>query len=283
MSTVLEQSFEDFELIVVDDGSTDETPAVVEAVDDARVRYVHQTNQRLSVARNTGVACSTGRYVLFLDDDDLALPRWLERFAASIDGDPAVVSCGERLAKDDGTIVDTTLPGQLGPGFAEYKGWFLPGTFIVRRDAYEAAGGFTPGLPHLHQTEFALRLLPICRANGWDVRTIPEPLIQRHIGGDQRVRRGTTPAYYDSINYIVTAHRDQIARSGPLLARYSAVAGVAAARIGDFPAARHHLATSVRAQPRAWKYWARLGLACVPPIGRAVWSRSVVGARGGDV
>ena len=62
-------------------------------------------------ARNAGVAGSAGRYVLFLDDDDLALPMWLHEFAGALDGEPAVVSCGEVLAADDGTPVRVRLPG----------------------------------------------------------------------------------------------------------------------------------------------------------------------------
>ena len=86
--------------------------------------------------------------------------------AAPLDGECAAVCCGEVLAREDGSVVRTMMPHPLGPSFSGYSGWFLPGTFAVRRDLYEAAGGFTPGLEHLHHTEFALRLLPLCRERG---------------------------------------------------------------------------------------------------------------------
>lgn len=274
VGSVLDQTYRDFELVVVDDGSTDSTAHVVSTFDDARVRYVHRENGGLSAARNTGVEHAGGRYVVFLDDDDFAFSHWLERFASAVESAPAVVSCGEVVTDDDGEVLRTTLPGELGPGFAGYEGWFLPGTFVVRRDAYEAAGGFRAGLPHMHQTEFVLRLLPLCRERGWEVTTIAEPLVQRHAGGDRRVGLENTRSIYDAMDYIVTQHEDQLARSSWLLAQYSAVAGVAAARIGDYPAARRHLRRAVRTRPRAGKHWARLALASVPPVGRVAWGRA---------
>jgi glycosyltransferase involved in cell wall biosynthesis len=279
MDSVLSQHHPDFELVVVDDGSTDATPDVVRRYSDPRVRYVHQENQGLGAARNAGVAHSTGRYVLFLDDDDLALPRWLHEFAGAIDGEPAVVSCGEVLEADDGTPVQTRLPGPLGPGFADYSGWFLPGTFAVRRDAFDAVGGFVVGLEHMHQTEFALRLLPACREHGWDVRTIKEALVLRHVGGARRVGRGNTAAIARGMGYVLDRHHDQLARSPALLAQYSAVAGVAAARTGDYRLARRHLWRAARTRPRDPKYWIRLVLASVPPVGHLVWDRHDVRGR----
>ena len=75
--SVLVQTFEDFELIVVDDGSTDATQTAVTAFDDSRIRYLHQPPSGAAPARNRGAAAARGEYLVFLDSDDEAKPRWL--------------------------------------------------------------------------------------------------------------------------------------------------------------------------------------------------------------
>ncbi len=80
IQSVLNQTFEDFELIVVDDGSTDDTRSLVARFRrDGRVSYVYQDNQGDGAARNTGIRRSSGVYVVFLDSDDLWFPEKLER------------------------------------------------------------------------------------------------------------------------------------------------------------------------------------------------------------
>jgi glycosyltransferase involved in cell wall biosynthesis len=87
MLSVLGQSRPDLELIVVDDGSTDATAAVAEriATGDERARVIRQPNQGTVAARNAGLAAAGGRYVSFLDDDDLWLPSYLERVASGFE------------------------------------------------------------------------------------------------------------------------------------------------------------------------------------------------------
>src|SRR3954467_2657063 len=71
----------DFELIVVDDGSTDDTARIVRQFDDERISYQHQTNAGVSAARNAGAAAARGEWLVFLDADDELLPDALERFS----------------------------------------------------------------------------------------------------------------------------------------------------------------------------------------------------------
>ncbi len=78
IQSVIDQTWNDFELIIVDDGSTDDTATVVTQIGDRRVRFLHSAHGERSVARNLGLAAATGDFIAFLDDDDLFLPHRLE-------------------------------------------------------------------------------------------------------------------------------------------------------------------------------------------------------------
>ncbi len=84
--SVLAQTERDLEVVVVDDGSADDTADVVEQLDDPRLRVVRQPNGGPAKARNAGIALSAGEYVSFLDSDDLLLPDYLELAGAALDG-----------------------------------------------------------------------------------------------------------------------------------------------------------------------------------------------------
>ena len=78
INSVLSQTNQDFEIIVVDDGSTDNTKEIVQGISDWRIKYIYQENGGASKARNTGIEFSVGKYVAFLDSDDVFLPHHLE-------------------------------------------------------------------------------------------------------------------------------------------------------------------------------------------------------------
>jgi glycosyltransferase involved in cell wall biosynthesis len=92
LDSVFGQTLTDLELVVVDDGSTDETPQVVQGY-GSRVRYVRQPNAGVASARNRGVAESSGRYVAFLDADDVWLPGKLERQLEALAARPSARVC----------------------------------------------------------------------------------------------------------------------------------------------------------------------------------------------
>jgi GT2 family glycosyltransferase len=99
--SVLAQTRSDFELVVVDDGSSDDTTAQVARFEDERVRLVRQENSGPGAARNLAIIASRGRYVSMLDSDDLWLPTYLESMAAVLDANPDV-----GLAYTDAWVLD---------------------------------------------------------------------------------------------------------------------------------------------------------------------------------
>ncbi|OSZ82171.1 hypothetical protein CAP35_02565 [Chitinophagaceae bacterium IBVUCB1] len=87
IESVIAQTYTDWELLIVDDGSTDDTAAIINqySKSDARIRYLYQENQKVSAARNNGLANATGRYICFLDSDDEYKQNHLQVFKETID------------------------------------------------------------------------------------------------------------------------------------------------------------------------------------------------------
>jgi glycosyltransferase involved in cell wall biosynthesis len=106
IESVLAQTYPSFEVIVVDDGSTDNTAAVVGAIQDPRVKYVPKRNEERAVARNTGAERGTGDYVTFFDSDDILYPNHLAEAVKAISelNSPEVFHLGFDFKTPDGTV-----------------------------------------------------------------------------------------------------------------------------------------------------------------------------------
>lgn len=115
--SVLDQTFADFEIVIVDDGSNDNTPEVVRSFEDSRIRYVWQENRGLPSARNTGIRASSGEYVAFLDADDWFLPRKLELQARFLDEHPEAggVASGWIETDEQGRMLREAKPWHWKP------------------------------------------------------------------------------------------------------------------------------------------------------------------------
>lgn len=110
VNSVLDQTFTDFELLVIDDVSPDRSTEIVRAIGDNRIRIiVHQENRGLAGARNTGIRNATGKYLAFLDSDDVWQPHKLEKHVAHLDSDPSIGISFSRSAfiDQDGNSLDT--------------------------------------------------------------------------------------------------------------------------------------------------------------------------------
>jgi glycosyltransferase involved in cell wall biosynthesis len=159
IDSVLGQTHKNIEVIVVDDGSTDDTSQVAARyAAESRIRYVRQENRGPSAARNAGVAISKGEYVNFLDADDTLLPEKLERQLDILQADPALalVYCDIFYIDENG--VD--IPEKSATSIAQSRrilsgdifdslfigGYFPPHTPLLRFDAYKQSGGFDQDL-----------------------------------------------------------------------------------------------------------------------------------------
>lgn len=271
VTQLLDRQDADFEILVVDDGSTDDTKAVVAAFDDPRVRYIYQVNGGLSVARNTGLREAAGELVAFVDDDDRPVPDWAARLSEPFadDADCAVAMCGVIDVKGDVEV--TRLPVPLGPVFDNFEGLVAAGSFAVRRTAALEAGGFDDDIRCSHQTEFMLRMLPLCTERGWNVVAVPEALLRINWAPPTERGRNNPERLLDCTERLVDVHGDRLRRDPVAYANYAAVCGACCARLGRYSEARAWFTKAWRSE-RSLRHLSRTAITWIPPVARRVWS-----------
>jgi glycosyltransferase involved in cell wall biosynthesis len=267
--SVLAQEMTDWELIVVDDGSHDDSGAVALRVanGDARAKLVTQENRGRSAARNAGAALATGEYVVFLDADDEVRPDWLRKLSeAGGQSGAELIHCGATSRNADGSPPKRVRAVRYGPLFAHQFGPFQSGMFAVRAARFREAGGFAEDLFFGENYELGLRLAHAAADGGWTTASVDEPLVVVHVA------RPDPAAYdrgrYDAARMMLDRHRDKLrGRRGALSAQY-AVLGVNAARLGRRKEAVGALLHAVAADPLRLRNYARLARVALPSRSR---------------
>lgn len=183
LKSILGQTLPPMEIVVVDDGSTDETETIVTSFGE-RVEYIRQENAGVSAARNRGVAETTGELITFVDADDIVQPDFLEAMFGefSAKSDVGLAHCGTRLFDSEtGETLSFDLDGGAegvadnlllweGPGFP------APGLVMVRREAFLEVGGFDPRQKVGEDWDFCYRV-----ARKYQVAFVPKPLVNYRI------------------------------------------------------------------------------------------------------
>jgi glycosyltransferase involved in cell wall biosynthesis/SAM-dependent methyltransferase len=283
IDSVLTQDISDLEVIVLDDGSTDDTPRVVGRISDPRLRYVWQANAGLAAARNAGAREARGRWLAFLDDDDFALEGWAETLTSEDrDENVAVVCAGVQFFTSDGSISGRDTPHDLGSMFNGAHGLFLAGSFAVRRELFEDSGGFLAGMPVAHQTELGIRLATLATEQG--LRVVPkERLVLGVVRRPPHERPVASPQlFYYGARWLLERHSKGFAGCRVARSDCEAIVGVSAARLGLWDDARRYLFRSALDAPARPRAWARLMGSLVPLAGARYWRVSESWAQHSD-
>lgn len=219
IKSVIKQTIKKFEIIVVDDCSTDNTAHIINEIKkiDTRVRYIRTAkNTGGAAARNRGVSASQGKYIAFLDDDDEALPEWLEKSLEKIATLPeswGLLCCRwyqkseftrvifeSAIFMKDGYIYEELLRGQDPPSGTSGS--------IVKRAAFDDVGGFDESLYRLHDYDFFFSL-----ARKWTFHYLKVPLIYVHDHPGLRIS-DTNKNREDAFNQFIKKWESEIIRIG---------------------------------------------------------------------
>jgi GT2 family glycosyltransferase len=190
IESVLVQSYSDFELIVVDDGSTDETQKEL-AKFGSRLRLFVKAREGVAAARNFGVSRAVGRYVAFLDSDDLWQPKKLEMQTALMERDPAVQICQtEEIWLRNGVRVNPKSRHQKPSGDIFVRSLQLclvsPSAVMMTKELFSRFGGFDERFPVCEDYDLWLRI-----AVEYPVPLIPEALVIKRGGHADQLSRST--------------------------------------------------------------------------------------------
>ncbi len=184
--SVLAQTRQDFELIVVDDGSSDDTAAIAAGfAADRRVQIHSQENAGPSAARNQGIALAKGEYVSMLDSDDLWLPNYLARMARALESNPRAgfaytdawvleEASGHFLRETTATLRHHPPEPVSGEQFiaALLRHNFVHNSVTVRREVFEQVGVYDTNISHGEDYELWLRIV----ISGFDAAWVAGPL-----------------------------------------------------------------------------------------------------------
>lgn len=246
LQSILAQTYQDFELLVIDDGSTDNTREVVESFKDPRIHFIQCSHQGGAAARNTGIREAKGAYIAFQDSDDEWLPSKLEKqvtLLSKASFDIGVVYTGCYKTSKSGEkiyIPSDEIKQKEGNVYKE----MLIGNFVtnqvalVRKECFEQLGGYDESLPGMHELDLWLRI-----SKKYRFAYIPEPLVITYFTKDS-----------------ITAHHDFRLRGREIIFQkhfrefqeYPSIFAMHAFTIGNTRALRGNVWGAI---PYLWQSW----------------------------
>lgn len=270
IKSVLNQSCQDFELIIVDDGSTDSTENLVKSFDSEKIKYIqHGENRGTSAARNSGIRSAKGAYIAFQDSDDEWLPEKLAKQIRVLETAPpevGIVCTGSfiitnnrkkykpcaAVAPKDGNIFSNVV-----------KGIFVcTQVALIKRECFERAGMFDERFPAYEDWDLFLRM-----SRHYQFICIDEPLVLRYRQPDST--SVNLSAVISGYKLMMETYFEDIKQDKRVLAGYYFVLGHFLCSYGELNHGRSYFIKSARANPLDIKV---LGALLISLLGKGIYN-----------
>jgi len=218
VDSVLPQTFEKFELIIIDDGSTDRTDSLISSYNDKRITYIYQQNQGVANARNKGLELAKGKFIAFLDSDDWWDKEKLKKTLGYIKKYPNIsIFHTEEVWFKKGKLLNQKKKHEKPTGFVYIKA--LPlccisiSTAVIKKDVFKLVGAFDESMEACEDYDFWLRA-----TSQYEVKLIPEELTLKDGGRPDQL----SSSVWGLDRFRIQA-LEKILRSGKLSKKYHEV------------------------------------------------------------
>ncbi len=268
IDSVLNQTFSDFELLIVDDGSTDNSSEIVLKNQDTRLKYLYQENQGVCAARNHGASCATGDFLVFLDSDDFVISTWLEEFAILLSKKAVkLVFCDVEMLNvrtQKKLLYKASNPYQETNNKTS-DGLYLTGAFCIQKEYFKELGGYDTKIKFGENTELRFRV----------IRKMPEISFTNKIGliyemsNEGSQNPGNKIA---SIHYLMKKHVWFFKKYPHALRLYLQNLGIAYFRLNEYSKARLYLFKAFLVQPWKLMTFIRLMVSLIPSFAKRLWN-----------
>lgn len=262
INSVVLQSFSDWELILVNDGSQDNSGMVAKSfLDDARISYFSQPNKGVSAARNLGSRKAKADWIVFLDSDDVLRPNTFQKMIDQIKEYPDTDYFHFGICNIKHNKRKERLPTE-----SAYLAK-LAGSFVLKKSLFDKVGGYDENLKFSENTELfhRIHLLPV---KFKQVPFISLDYFESMKGGSKNIQN-----ILHGLLYILDKHKNTLSFHVKYL--YHQSAGVIYIRFRDFSEARKNLILALQFKPWKLATWARLGLTFLPLLAKKIYKTEV--------
>lgn len=255
LTSVLNQSFKDFEVLIIDDCSQDETSQIPEHSADRRIRYIrNDRNKGISAVRNIGIRNSKGTYIAFLDDDDEWMPDKLEKqMNLIIPGPPnlgAVYTGSISIDIDKNKIVEAAMPQFRGNVLNNliFRNFVVTSTIVLKKACFDRVGLFDESMKYAEDYDMWIRV-----AGEFEFDYIGEPLIKYFVHHNKISNNFSLVA--EGFETVIRNHLDLFIACRKALSNRKLDIGVAYIYSGNTQLGRKALCEAIKLYPYDIKYY----------------------------
>ena len=265
LESVYKQRFKNFEVIVIDDGSSDALMNSLSGyLNQPNFLYHYQPNAGVSAARNTGVTFSCSEYLVFLDSDDYVTENWLLDFANEIEAThPDLIYCGINRMNEDIVVAYTDPRNPFGNGVD--VGNVIPGSFCIRRSFFDLVGGYDSQLSYGENTELGFRI----KQNNPTIEFISTPNLlytMQEFSHGKNVRNKM-----NGLVYTIQKHSTLFNQNSSMKKRFLSIAGVSAIQCSEFRKAQALFWEALLTKPLSIESVFRYLVSLSPSVSKKMW------------